>query len=200
MESDFVPSTKVQKLIIAIVILLISGGLFLGLAHYDNEAYAAEDIAKREGSVPSSLISSAPAPEVEIAPAGVPKASFGSWAIVNLFLTIATGLLMFYLLFSFIFIKRTKAPEALPKKCSLLAKEFEKNKSNNQIIFVFISLVTTSASIVLFMATENTKLSIQLFDNHTLLHAIILIATLLVVVLSGKGNTKTNKSVSEEAV
>ena len=197
MEPDFVPGTKTQKLIALVIILLISGVFFMWLSHYDNRAFADGDITQSEESEeisennPISLISSAPSPEVEIAPAVVPMASFGSWAIVNLLLTIVTGLLTLFLLIMLFLTRGEKVDDTLPKKHSQLVKMLENKKINNRILYLFVGMVTTVIAIVLFTATENTKLSIQLFDNYTVLHAIIMIVTLLVVVLSGIGKKES---------
>jgi len=97
--------------------------------------------------------------------------------LLNLLLTIVTGIIMLLLLVTY-FQKRK-------------GEEHEKDPDYDQKVkkhlpFRLITIATTVVAIILFILTENMSLPMGIADNYTLWHVVIAAVTVVFAILSRK--------------
>jgi len=126
----------------------------------------------------------APEPEevVVIPPERPPLAVFATWALLNLLLVVATGVIMIALLVTF-FAKR---------------KEGNGETENKRLALRLIAIAATAVSIILFVITQNMILPMGFIDKWTIWHVIITAATVVLVALSMK-KYEQEKEISQKA-
>jgi hypothetical protein len=122
-------------------------------------------------------------PEKKIADKEPPlNAPDQSWALLNLLLTILTGILMLALLVTYILAKRREEDDE---------SEYEVKKHG---LIRLLSVAATIVSIVLFILTENMSFPMDMMDKYTIWHGVIAVATILITVLS---RTKTEETAKQ---
>ena len=127
---------------------------------------------------PQATISSAPVPlavPASITTINPPLASSASWALLNLILTIVTGLIMIALMITF-FTKRKEDDE----------QEGKEEKIKKYLALRLITIAATVVAIILFVLTQNMALPMIFIDKWTIYHVIITAATLMLAALSMK--------------
>ena len=107
-----------------------------------------------------------------------PLASYASWALLNLILTIVTGLIMAVLLATY-FVKRKDEEEDDDPY-------YEEEKTNKHLWARLITIATTAVAVILFVLTQNMSLPMQMVDVWTAWHIIIATATIILAFLSRK--------------
>ena len=122
---------------------------------------------------PAPLAAPEPAPEVLIPPERPPLAVFATWSLLNLILTIATGLIMAVLLVNYF--RRVKTE---------FAKDEEKAKKH--LVLRLVAIGATSVAVILFVITQDMRLPMMLTDQYTLWHVIIAAAVVALAVLANK--------------
>ena len=117
------------------------------------------------------------APEITTIEADrVPLANIASWALLNLMLTIVTGLIM-VALFATYFIKRKDDDEDDPDK---------EQKVKRHLLARLITIATTVVAIILFVMTQDMSLPMIFADQYTIWHIVIAAVTVFLALLSKK--------------
>jgi uncharacterized repeat protein (TIGR02543 family) len=135
-----------------------------------------------ESAPQSSAPEPAPLPDTEtVQPEQVPKAAGGSaaWALINLLLTIVTGIIMLMLLITY-FVNRRKEEEDSDYEYSV----------KKRWPLRMLTIMTTIIAVILFVFTEDMRLPMIFTDQYTLWHIVITAATLLLAILSVKKHEK----------
>jgi len=177
-------------LIVAIIGLCVlpAGSVFAGEENDEDVVVAAEEEFEGPGAItivpPDAPVIDEPviedeptplaAPEepvVHIPPERPPLASFATWALFNLIMTIATGIIMAFLLINYF--RRLK-------------DEFkgDAKKANKHLALRLVMIAATSVAVILFVTTQNMRLPMGLLDQWTILHVAILAATIVLAALS----------------
>jgi len=116
-------------------------------------------------------------PPVDIAPAPVPMASFVYWALLNLILTIVTGLVMVMLLATYFF-KRKDENEDDPN--------YDEEKVKKHLGLRLITVAATVIAIILFILTQDMTLPMGMTDQWTIWHVVIAVAAIVLAFFSKK--------------
>ena len=127
---------------------------------------------------PIETISSAPIPlavPASITTINPPLASSASWALLNLILTIVTGLIMISLMITY-FTKRREDEE----------QEGKEEKVKKYLALRLITIAAAVVAIILFVLTQNMALPMIFIDQWTIWHVIITAATLMLAAFSMK--------------
>jgi len=102
-----------------------------------------------------------------IQPERPPLAETGTWAVLNLILTVITGLIMLLLLVNYF---RKRKDDEVKKRLGLR----------------LLTVAATVVAVILFVMTENMSLSMGIADSRTLLHLGIMVAALVLAIISRK--------------
>ena len=119
----------------------------------------------------------APEPEVIIPPDKLPLASYATWALLNLILTIVTVIIMAALLITYIG-KREDEQEEDPY--------YEEEKVKKHLAPRLITIAAAAIAIILFILTQNMSLPMTFFDQWTIWHVVITAASVVLAVFSKK--------------
>jgi hypothetical protein len=150
-----------------------------------NATYVAQWIAPAvvvEGETPTAIEeepSPQAAPDEQIMSESVPLANIASWALLNLMLTIVTGLTMVALLATY-FLRRKEEEEEKEEDSD------SEKKINKHLIARLITIAATVIAIILFVVTQNMELPMILADKYTIWHVIIVAATVVLAFISKK--------------
>jgi len=171
-------SISVRRLLVMIFAVVFLGVCVIPYQYaFANEEQPPEDQAEAEEELPAPIVEVVPpqveiepaappvAPPVNIKPERPPLAETGTWAVLNLILTIATCLIMLLLLVAY----------------------FRKRKGKEARKHPGLSLLTLAAAVVaviLFIRTENMGLLMGIADSWTLWHAGITVAALVLAIFS----------------
>ena len=129
---------------------------------------------------PGTTIQDTPTPQAApntttITPERPPLASFAAWALLNLILTVVTGLIMIALMVTY-FMKRKEDEE----------QEDKEEKVKKHLPLRLITIAATVVAIILFILTENMALPMVFIDQWTIWHVVITAATVVLAALSMK--------------
>ena len=122
-----------------------------------------------------------------------------SWALINLMLSIFGVILASYITISTILTERRKKDDEKFAE----AKKDEKDNSikHNRALWLIIPIATAIAAAILFILTQNIRLSMVWLDRWTVVHIILfsvgLIATLLM--WTRKDKEKDDKTTTRES-
>ena len=108
-----------------------------------------------------------------------PLAVFAVWALMNLVLTILTGLIMFMVLFSY-FRKSSDAARNGSEKPGPRSAP----RPGIRLALRLLTVAATAVAVILFATTQNPTLPAVLFDQYTTRHLVILAASAALAVLS----------------
>ena len=128
-----------------------------------------------------TTIKEAPAPLAALAPTvipaeRVPLANVASWALLNLMLTIVTGLIMAALFVTYFFRKKDENED-----------DPDTDQKVRKHLFVrLITIATTAVAIILFILTQDMSLPMIFIDQYTIWHIVIAAATVLLAGVSRK--------------
>ena len=114
-----------------------------------------------------------------------PKSDFGAWALLNLILTIVTGLIMIALIITYFF-KRKKEDEEEGLETAEGEDEDEEKKVKRHLGLRLITVAATIIAIILFVLTEDMSLPMGWLDQWTIWHVIIVAATVILAIFSRK--------------
>jgi len=128
----------------------------------------------------------APEPEVQIQPIRPPLAIFATWALLNLILTIITGLIMLLLLVSYF--RKRKDETADGEKFPDL-----------RLGLRLLTIAATATAAVLFALTQDMSHSIALADRYTVWHFIFVIANVVLAILCMNKATDAQEASEETA-
>ena len=103
--------------------------------------------------------------------------NFAAWHLLNLMLTILTGLIMVALFVTFFF-KRKDENEDDP--------DYDEEKVKKHLWARLITIITTVVAIVLFVLTQDMSLPMAWTDQYTVWHIVIAAATVVLAFLSTK--------------
>jgi amino acid transporter len=122
----------------------------------------------------------APEPETTKIPAEPTPLSVndGSWALLNLMLTILTGLIMVALLILY-FVKKRNEDEDEDDPDS-------EKKIRKYLLIRLITVITTVCSVVLFFFTQDMTLPMAFIDMYTIWHIIFASITIIFAYLGRK--------------
>ena len=140
----------------------------------EDEPVAEPVVVIEEEPTPEAAVEEAPAVEIIDEPA--PLAATAAWALLNLILTIITGLVMIWLFISYLF-KKKDEDEDDPDKDENVKKHFG---------IRLISIIATVVAIIVFILTEDMTLPMQWTDKWTIWMAVILLAQLIIAGFSKK--------------
>jgi hypothetical protein len=167
--------------IFAVIALVLTIFSFNSLIFADDSITTEAGIAYADGdiivdlpdvSAPASAVVASGQGYVQAGDQELPKAATsGGWALLNLILAIATGIIMLLLLVTFLM------------KLSDDDWDYE-DSAKNHLGFLSITVVTTAASAILFLLTENMRMQMVLTDGYTLWHIAIAVATIIFAALS----------------
>ncbi len=123
---------------------------------------------------------------LDIGDTEVPLADFGgSWSLVDLLLTVVTGLMSISLLIGY-FVNK-KAKEEDEENAHAQRSEDEDNtRLKRKGGFRLFSIIPMIGAIVLFILTQDLTLPMTLFDNWTIFFAIVTLIQVLTMILSRK--------------
>ena len=129
---------------------------------------------------PTTTIESTPTPQAApapttIAPERPPLANFQAWALLNLILTIVTGLIMVALMVTY-FTKRREDEE----------QEDSEEKVKKHLALRLITIAATAIAVILFVLTQNITLPMIFIDQWTIWHVVITAAAVVLAMLSTK--------------
>jgi uncharacterized repeat protein (TIGR02543 family) len=141
-------------------------------------------------TIPEPQVPAAPAPTATQAPVEIPEPevpaaaapSNGVWALLNLLLTIATGILMLVLLIGYFVGKKKKYEETEQDGVEMEETHVLKRKG----IFRLLSILPTLGAIIAFILTENMSLPMVFVDRWTWLMVVIAVVQVIVAVLTLK--------------
>ena len=126
-------------------------------------------------TIADDLVPQAAPTTTEILPIRPPLANFAAWALLNLILTVVTGLIMIALLVTY-FAKRREDDENYG----------EEEKVKKHLGLRLITVAATVIAVILFVLTQNMTLPMILIDQWTILHVIITAAAVLLAMASMK--------------
>ena len=114
-----------------------------------------------------------------------------SWALLNLLLAIATGIIMLVLLIGYFFGKKKKEDEEDEESAALTRRERgEEQERDDKLkrkgIVRLLSIIPTVVAIIAFILTENIWTPMVWTDKWTLLMAVIAIVQVVVAVFTKK--------------
>ena len=112
-----------------------------------------------------------------IEPTPPPLVTYAAWHLLNLILTILTGLIMVALFVTF-FLKRKDENEDDP--------DYDEEKVKKHLWARLITIATTVVAIILFVLTQDMSLPMAMTDEYTVWHVIIAAATVVLAILSKK--------------
>jgi hypothetical protein len=160
-----------------------------------------------------------PSPDVVIEADSVPQAAGNkgaSWALLNLILTIVSGILMFALMVRFL-LSRSRERQgqgadvsgsdatagcwtASGASASAVTEERVEAHTRLKGIFWLVGTLAIIASVVLFILTEDMRLPMQWADNWTLCHALIVLIEVILLLLFRTKRSQTSHYVKEGKV
>jgi len=112
----------------------------------------------------------APEPEVTIQPLRPALANFSTWALLNLILTILTGLIMLFLLVSYFRKRKDETADG-------------EEGPDLRFVLRLLTIAATAAAAVLFAATQDISHPIGLADRFTGWHFVILVVNVVLAIL-----------------
>ena len=144
---------------------------------------SATEIPVMAVETPSPAPSTTPSQQVEIEDDNIPFAAAdngNSWALLNLLLTILTGLISITLLITYFTGKDKKDDD------EQVDDEQDKDNIKRKGIWRIISLLPIIAMIWIFILTENMSNPMVIVDKYTVLMAIITLVQILIAFISRK--------------
>ena len=122
----------------------------------------------------------------------------GSWALLNLILSIVTCILAIVMIITFAVGKEDEDEnENGQPKAKAEGEEDEKKRKRNGL--KFLGLIPAIGTVVLFLLTENMKLKMVITDKWTILTAIItVIAIVLTIVIKNRPNKKDEEDAANK--
>lgn len=126
-----------------------------------------------------------------------------SWALLNLILAIATGIIMIVLLIGYFFGKKKKEDkedEAVQSRMARGEDGEEQGKLKRRGIIRLLSVIPTVVAIIAFILTENIWNPMVWIDKWTLLMAAIAIVQVIVAIFTKKSRKDKEDEEPEEGI
>jgi len=118
------------------------------------------------------------APIQEIPPERPPLAVFAAWALLNLILTIVTGLIMAALLVSYFGKRKDEDEEDDPDR--------DEEKVKKYLGLRLLTIAATAIAVILFILTQDMRLPMMFVDQWTIWHVVITAVTVILAIFSKK--------------
>jgi len=131
-----------------------------------------------------------------------PLVDFASWALLNLILTIVTGLITLALFATYFMKRKQEEAEFESKYRPAGGAEFENEREEikKRLLIRVLSIVATVAAIILFVITQDMTLPIAFVDNWTIGHIVIVAAAIFIAYLSRKKYEVIDETLEEETL
>lgn len=121
--------------------------------------------------------------EVILGDGEVARSSGASWALLNLILTIATGIMMFCLVVTYFTGKRRTDDDDEDDDDD---PEDNNPKVKKHLLIRMMSVVATILAIFVFITTEDMTLPMVFTDDYTIIHVVIALVTIALALFSRK--------------
>lgn len=109
----------------------------------------------------------------------------GAWALLNLILTILTGIIALSLTITF-FTKRRENEDEETREERIETSKEEEQKIKKKPALRILSIIMTVLAIILFILTEDMTLPMIITDNYTIYHIVMFVITVLLATFSIK--------------
>jgi NADH:ubiquinone oxidoreductase subunit 3 (subunit A) len=120
------------------------------------------------------------------------------WALLNLMLTILGIMLVFVMLIRLV-IRRNRRTGKQADYIEENEDEKQTQKPKSRIIMIALTVLFSVSAILLFLITENIRLQIVLVDWYTIVHVIILAASIITFAFVLRRKNKENEVDEDDA-
>lgn len=136
------------------------------------------------GDIGAPLSGGSGGDDVTIKDGEVARGSGAAWALLNLILTILTGLIAIALMVTY-FTKRKDHENEDQERISDDNNE-EESKPKKKLVLRILSVFMTALAIILFILTEDMTLPMIFTDNYTIYHIVMFVITVILATFSIK--------------